>query len=158
MNYSLDPYAPSMASNVNDSMVASYPGTVQGFLKLQAHADLYPNYTSVLQKFLTVYGNASAVYIPDVVPPQLIDPREQQPGLGGVTPVPVQQQQQQFPPQVIGTQQQVVTQEQTQQQIQQQIQQMQQQAQQAPGNAMNIGKLLGLGAVAYVLYTLIKKR
>ena len=93
MNYSLDPYAPSMASNVNDSMVASYPGTVTGVLKLQAHADLYPNYTTVLQQFLTVYGNASAVYIPDVVPPPLIDPRDQQPGLGGGTPVPTQQQQ-----------------------------------------------------------------
>lgn len=159
MNYTLDPYAKSTPTStpMND-MVASYPGNTSGFLKLQSHAEFYPNYTTILQEFLTVYGNPAAVYVPDVVPPSLIDPRGQQPGFGGATPVPTQQQQQQFQPQVIGAQQQVVTQGQAQQQVQQQVQQQQQQAQQAPDNAMNIGKLLGLGAVAYVLYTLIKKR
>ena len=145
MNYALDPYAKSSPTPTGVDMVASYPGDTSGFLKLQAHAEFYPNYTTILQEFLGVYGNPAAVYVPDVVPIGLIDPNA--PSTGGGLPSGGQQQQQyiqqQVPAQVLGLQQQV----------------QQQQQQQAAGmGGQDIMKLIGLGAVAYVLYMVLKKK
>lgn len=139
MNYPLDPYASKSTGSASD-MVAAYPGDMNGFLKLQAHANFYPNYTAILQQFLTVYGNPSATYVPDIVPAELIDPNA--PDMGGGLPAPDQQQQQQYiQPQTLGLQQ-----------------QQQQQQQQSAMGTQNIMKLVGLGAVAYVLYMVLKKK
>lgn len=148
MNYPLDPYASKSTGSASD-MVAAYPGNMNGFLKLQAHANFYPNYTSILQEFLTVYGNSSAIYVPDIVPAELIDPNAPEPTMGGGLPGPGQglQQQQQFYQQQQYIQPQTLA-------LQQQVQQQQQ----AAMGGQNIMKYIGLGAVAYVLYMVLKKK
>lgn len=147
MNYPLDPYASKSTGSESD-MVAAYPGNMNGFLKLQAHANFYPNYTSILQEFLTVYGNPSATYVPDIVPAELIDPNAPVPTTGGGFPGPSQGQPgQPVPPQQPYIQPQTLG-----------LQQQQQQQQQSAMGTQNIMKLVGLGAVAYVLYMVLKKK
>lgn len=166
----MDPYSniPSAANTPTSTaafdMVAYYPPTTSGHLKLLAHAEYYPNFTTILQEFLQRW-NTSNTYVPSYVPPGLIDPNDDTgvpvQGTGGVQQQQqfIQQQQQfiqqQVPqvtgglppqtgggmPQTLGTQQQQQTPPQT---------------QGASNNMMNILKLVGLGAVGYLIYKTVK--
>lgn len=165
----MDPYSniPSAANTPTSTaafdMVAYYPPTTSGHLKLLAHAEYYPNFTTILQEFLQRW-NTSNTYVPSYVPPGLIDPNDDTgvpvQGTGGVQQQQQYIQQQQFiqqqvpqvtgglppqtgggMPQTLGTQQQQQTPPQT---------------QGASNNMMNILKLVGLGAVGYLIYKTVK--